>query len=188
MKKIQELIEKHIDFCKYVQNEQGQTIALIAQKVTAALKSGNTVFFMGNGGSAADSQHLAAELVGRFKKNRKAYSSIALTTDTSILTSIANDYGYEHIFSRQLEGLAKAGDIVFALSTSGNSPNVVKAVDFAKKNKLFVIGLLGKDGGILKEKCDTEITINSNESDRTQEMHGMIGHIICELVEEALSE
>ncbi|MGL4986047.1 MAG: D-sedoheptulose-7-phosphate isomerase [Treponemataceae bacterium] len=188
MRNIHDIIDEHIFFCKNLQKEHFEAITAMAKTVVSALQNGNTIFFMGNGGSAADSQHLAAELVGRFKKNRRAYKSISLTTDTSIITSIGNDYGYEEIFSRQLEGLSKHGDIVFALSTSGKSPNVVKAVDFAKENGLIVLGLLGKDGGVLKNKCDIEITINSEQSDRTQEIHGLIGHIICEIVEESLDE
>ncbi|ACM93282.1 phosphoheptose isomerase [Nautilia profundicola AmH] len=149
-----------------------------------ALKNGNKVMLCGNGGSAADSQHIAAELSGRFKKERIPLAGIALTTDTSALTAIGNDYGYEYVFSRQLEALGKEGDVLIAISTSGNSRNVIKAIESAKKTGIKVITLSGKDGGKMKEMGDVNIVIPSNDTPRIQEMHIMVGHMICALIDE----
>jgi len=148
-----------------------------------ALKKGNKILLCGNGGSAADAQHIAAEFVGRFKKD-SALPAIALTTDTSVLTSIGNDYGFEYIFSRQVEALAKKGDILIAISTSGNSENVIKAIKKAKDKSCKIIALTGKGGGRMKEMGDVNIIIPSDNTPRIQEMHIMIGHMICEVVEE----
>ncbi len=173
----QEVIEK-------VKNHLLDEVELIGYKCKNAIELGCTIFFMGNGGSAADSQHLAAELVGRFYKERKGLPAIALTTDTSILTAVGNDYGYEEVFSRQIEALTKPNDIVFGLSTSGNSSNIIKAIDKAKKSGAITIGLTGNDGGQLKEICDHCLIIPSNNTARIQEAHILIGHIICEIIEE----
>jgi D-sedoheptulose 7-phosphate isomerase len=149
-----------------------------------ALKNGNKIMLCGNGGSAADSQHIAAELSGRFKKERIPLAGIALTTDTSALTAIGNDYGYEFVFSRQVQALGKKGDVLIAISTSGNSTNVIKAIDSAKKLGIKVITLTGKDGGKMKEMGDVNIVIPSNDTPRIQEMHIMVGHMICALIDE----
>lgn len=138
----------------------------------------------GNGGSAADSQHIAAELIGRFKKERGALAAIALSTDTSILTCVGNDYSYDDIFSRQVTGLAKPGDILIAISTSGNSPNVLKAVDEANKAGCITVALTGRDGGKLAPLCQHSIVVPSNETARIQEMHIMVGHMLCDLLED----
>jgi D-sedoheptulose 7-phosphate isomerase len=148
-----------------------------------ALKNGNKIMLCGNGGSAADSQHIAAELSGRFKKERIPLAGIALTTDTSALTAIGNDYGYEYVFSRQLEALGKEGDVLIAISTSGNSPNVIKAIESAKKTGMKVITLSGKDGGKMRKTGDVNIVIPSNDTPRIQEMHIMVGHMICALID-----
>lgn len=154
-----------------------------AKLMIEALKTGNKVFFFGNGGSAADAQHLAAELIGRYRKDRRSLPAIALTTDTSIITSISNDYGYEVIFAKQIEGLAKSGDVAVGLSTSGNSRNVIVALEKAKELGCKTIGFLGCDGGKIAEIVDTAITVPSRVTARIQESHITIGHIVCGLIE-----
>ena len=148
------------------------------------LLSGNKIMFCGNGGSAADAQHLAAELIGRFQKERRSLASIALTTDTSILTAVANDYGYDEVFARQVEGLGRSGDVLIGISTSGNSANVVKAALKARDTGMHTIAFTGEGGGKLKDICDITFAVPSKVTARIQEMHIMVGHIICELVEE----
>jgi len=150
-----------------------------------SLKNEGKILICGNGGSAADSQHIAAELSGRFKKERVALAGIALTTDTSALTAIGNDYGFEYVFSRQVEALAKKDDVLIAISTSGNSENVINAINSAKKIGCKVITLTGKDGGAMKNMGDVNIVVPSNNTPRIQEMHIMIGHMICALIDEA---
>ena len=151
--------------------------------VTEALEVGNKVLLCGNGGSAADAQHIAAELTGRFKIERQPLPAIALTTDTSALTAIANDYGYDQVFSRQVEALAQTGDVVIGISTSGNSPNVVYALKKAKEIGCKTIGLSGKGGGEMNNVCDLNIIVPSDDTARIQEMHILIGHILCQLVD-----
>ncbi|KAF1682953.1 MULTISPECIES: D-sedoheptulose 7-phosphate isomerase [unclassified Veillonella] len=164
--------------------EQMETIQLIAERCKTALAAGNKVLFCGNGGSAADAQHLAAELIGRFQKERRSLASIALTTDTSILTAVANDYGYDEVFARQVEGLGRAGDVLIGISTSGNSANVVKAALKARDTGMHTIAFTGEGGGKLQDICDITLAIPSKVTARIQEMHILVGHIICELVEE----
>ena len=159
-----------------------------AASVTAeCLKQGHKLLFFGNGGSASDSQHLAAEFVGRYEKERRALPAIALTTDTSILTALGNDYGYERVFERQVEALGQKGDVLFAISTSGNSKNVLRGVHKAKEKGLYTIGLTGGSGGELKNLADLAIVIPSKKTSRIQESHIMIGHILCECVDELLA-
>jgi D-sedoheptulose 7-phosphate isomerase len=148
-----------------------------------ALNNEKKILLCGNGGSAADAQHIAAELSGRFKKERKALAGIALTTDTSALTAIGNDYGFDFIFSRQLEAIGKRGDILIAISTSGNSKNVIKAIESARKIGLKIITLTGKKGGVMKDLGDINIVIPSNNTPRIQEMHIMVGHMICAIID-----
>lgn len=164
--------------------EQMDVIQLMAERCKEALKAGNKVLFCGNGGSAADAQHLAAELIGRFQKERRSLASIALTTDTSILTAVANDYGYDEVFARQVEGLGRSGDVLIGISTSGNSANVVKAALKARDTRMHTIAFTGEGGGKLKDICDITFAVPSKVTARIQEMHIMVGHIICELVEE----
>ena len=152
--------------------------------IRRALEGGHKVLFCGNGGSAADAQHLAAEIVGRFQKERPAFPAIALTVDTSILTAVANDYGYETVFKRQVEGLGQEGDVFVGISTSGNSANVINAIGAARGKGLHVIGLTGIGGGKMAELCDVCLAIPSKTTARTQEMHIMNGHILCEIAEE----
>ena len=151
--------------------------------VTEALQRGNKVLLCGNGGSAADAQHIAAELTGRFKIERMPLPGIALTTDTSALTAIGNDYGFDQVFSRQVAALAKEGDVVIGISTSGNSLNVIYALETAKEMGCKAIGLTGKGGGKMNDVCDLNIIVPSDDTARIQEMHILIGHILCQLVD-----
>ena len=156
--------------------------------ITTCLQAGSKLLFFGNGGSAADAQHLAAEFVGRFVSERAGLAAISLTTDASILTAVGNDYGFDRVFGRQVQALARPGDVAVAISTSGNSPNVLEAVKEAKKHGLNVIGLTGKDGGALALEAHVAITVDSGSTARIQECHIAIGHIFCELVERELIE
>ena len=150
------------------------------------LQENNKIMFCGNGGSAADSQHLAAELVGRYRKNRKPLAALALTTDTSSITAIANDFSFEDIYARQVEALGKSNDILFAISTSGKSTNVINAIIIGKKLGVKVIGLTGGDGAEMNDICDVLVKVPSIRPDRIQEMHIAIGQILCEIIESTL--
>lgn len=161
-------------------------ITAAAGLLTAALRVGGKVLICGNGGSAADSQHFAAELVGRFKKERAALPALALSTDTSILTSLANDYDFSRVFARQVEALGRPGDILVAISTSGNSPNVLEAARLARKRGISVVGLLGGEGGRILGECDLGLVVPSAETARVQEGHALIIHILCGLIEETM--
>ena len=167
---------------------QAGAILEVIDAVVAALARGNTVFFFGNGGSAADSQHLAAELVGRFTLERRPLPALALTTDTSILTSIGNDYGFDQIFLRQVQGLGRAGDVAIGLSTSGNSPNVLQAIDAARAGGMVTVALTGQGGGRLADRVDFCLRVPSTDTARIQESHITIGHLICQGVDEALAD
>jgi len=158
-------------------------IAELAQRMRAALAAGGKIVWMGNGGSAADSQHLAAEMVGRFRRERPGLASIALTTDTSILTSVGNDYGFEQVFARQVEALCAPPDILVGISTSGNSRNVIAAIEAGRARGLFTAGLLGGGGGRLGELCEFSLIVPAHDTARIQEAHILIGHLLCELVE-----
>jgi len=168
--------------------EQAGAILDVIDAVVAALARGNTVFFFGNGGSAADSQHLAAELVGRFTLERRPLPGLALTTDTSILTSIGNDYGFDQIFIRQIQGLGRPGDVAIGLSTSGNSPNVLKAIGAARAGGMVTVALTGLGGGKLADQVDFCLRVPSTDTARIQESHIAIGHLICQGVDEALAD
>lgn len=161
-------------------------IELVAQHCVAAIARGNKLLLCGNGGSAADAQHMAAELVGRFVADRRALAAIALTTDTSALTAIANDYGYDAVFSRQVAGLAKAGDVLLAISTSGHSASVIAACEQARSLECEVFGLTGRDGGALKSLCDGVIIAPSDQTAHIQECHIVIVHLLCALIEQGL--
>lgn len=160
-------------------------IVRFAELVQAALSRGGKVLFMGNGGSAADSQHLAAELVGRFQTERRGLAAIALSTDTSILTSVGNDYGFEHIFSRQVEALCRPEDLLVGISTSGNSANVLRAIEEGKKIGAVTVAMTGAGGGKLAAICDLTLAVPSRVTARVQEAHILIGHILCELIDDA---
>jgi D-sedoheptulose 7-phosphate isomerase len=157
-----------------------------AAAMVEAVRGGQKVMFCGNGGSAADSQHLAAELMGRYLKDRSPLPAVALTVDSSALTAIANDYGYEHVFSRQLRGLGRRGDVLVGLSTSGNSTNVVRAVEAARELGIATIGMTGRGGGQLHGVCDLTICVPAEETNHIQEMHIAVGHYLCGFVEDAL--
>jgi D-sedoheptulose 7-phosphate isomerase len=158
----------------------------IFTEIAERIKRGGKVLICGNGGSAADAQHIAAELVGKFKKERKPIPAIALTTDTSILTAISNDYSFSDVFRRQVEALGREGDVLIAISTSGNSENVNLAVEEAKKRKLLTVGLTGKDGGKLKSIVDYPIHVKSSSTPRIQEVHITVGHVMCDFIENYL--
>lgn len=159
-------------------------ISRIAQACVHGLKNGGKVIFFGNGGSAADAQHLAAELAGRYLKERNALPAIALTTNTSCLTAIANDYGYDAVFSRQIEALGNRGDIAIGISTSGNSNNVIRAMRVAREKGLITVGLTGQSGGQLRHESQYCLCVPSERTPRIQEVHILVGHILCEIIEE----
>lgn len=156
--------------------------------VCDAIKNGNKILLFGNGGSAADAQHIAAEFTGRFVKERKALPAIALTTDTSALTAIGNDYGFDQVFERQVYALAKPGDILIGISTSGNSKNVLRALDAGRNISCINIGLSGRDGGAMNGLCHINLVVPSSITARIQEMHILIGHIICETIDDNEAE
>ncbi|MEW6729578.1 MAG: D-sedoheptulose 7-phosphate isomerase [Pseudomonadota bacterium] len=163
-------------------------IEMIGGMAVVALRRGSRIFLCGNGGSAADAQHIAAELVGRFAHARRGLPAIALTTDTSALTSIGNDFGFDHVFARQVEALAREGDILIGISTSGNSRNVIEAVKVAREMGVTTIGLLGGSGGALKDLVDHVLIVPSHDTPRIQECHILIGHIWCAMIDEAFRE
>ncbi|MDB5029741.1 D-sedoheptulose 7-phosphate isomerase [Mucilaginibacter sp.] len=179
-----EELKDHQNIIQKVIDTLAPDIEKACDMITTAIKNGNKVLVAGNGGSAADAQHIAAELSGRFVKDRKALPGIALTTDTSALTSIANDYGYEYVFSRQLEALAQPGDLFIGISTSGNSQGVLNAFKTAKAINCNTLGLSGRDGGQMNGLCDLNIIIPSTITARIQEMHILIGHILCKAVDD----
>jgi D-sedoheptulose 7-phosphate isomerase len=166
--------------------ELSKAVEAAAALIAETLSRGGKLLLCGNGGSAADCQHIAAELTGRFVKDRRALAAVALSTDTSALTSIANDLGFEEIFRRQVEALGRAGDCLIAISTSGQSPNVLRAAEAARAAGMRTIGLLGRDGGALRARCDVAIVVPSQTTARIQEAHIFIGHTLCAMVEEAL--
>lgn len=182
------LEEQIINLTNLKDNGYKENLISIVNVITTCLKNGNKVLICGNGGSAADSQHFAAELVGRFKLERKGLPAIALTTDSSVLTCMGNDYGYDSIFTRQVEALGNEGDVLIGFSTSGNSSNVIYAIEEGKKKGLTTIGFLGKDGGKLKEMVDYDFTFSYSETARVQEHHLMTYHLICEFVEKEMAE
>ncbi|MBF0124559.1 MAG: SIS domain-containing protein [Magnetococcales bacterium] len=179
---IQRTLQEHQETIAALQAMVPQ-ITAVAQRMSHAIQHGGKILWMGNGGSAADSQHLAAELIGRFSRERRSIASIALTTDSSILTAIGNDYGYDTIFARQIEGLCTSQDVVMGLSTSGNSPNVLQGVAAARKTGAVTVGLLGRDGGLLRQEVDLPLVVPSNITARIQEAHILIGHILCDWIE-----
>jgi len=179
---IEEALKEHKKVLSSLE-KQIPKIEKIASLCISSLEKGGKIIFCGNGGSAADSQHLAAELVGRFLKERKSLPSLALSVNTSILTAVGNDYGFEKVFSKQIEALGKPKDLLIAISTSGNSKNIIEAVKKAKEKGIKTIGFLGKGGGKLKKLVDISLIVESNNTPRIQEIHILIGHIICEIIE-----
>jgi len=187
---MKDIIKRHIDEHQVVLNNLcnlSPIIEEIALLMINALKNGNTIFWCGNGGSASDAQHLAGELIGRFVGNRKPLKSISLLSGGAEGSCIANDFGYDHVFSRQIEGLGVKDDVLIGISTSGNSQNVLNAFNQARNNGLKTIGLLGKGGGEALSSTDKSVVIDSFSTARIQEMHIIIGHILCDLIEVGLS-
>lgn len=186
MDKIKKIIKSSIDTKQSVLQNEGllKTIATSVDVIVNAFRNGKRVYFCGNGGSAADAQHLAAEFSGRFYNDRKALPAEALHCNTSYLTAVANDYSFEDIYSRLIDGIGEQGDVLVGLSTSGNSANILKAFKTAKKKEMITIGFTGKSGGEMRSFCDHLINIPSTDTPRIQESHIMVGHIICQLVEE----
>jgi len=184
VRRVRELLEESLavkgELCR--REEELKKVVKAAEMVVKALRRGRKVVFFGNGGSAADAQHLACELSGRFRRERRGLPALALTVNTSSLTAIANDYGYEKVFSRQVEGLVEKGDVVVGISTSGESENVIEGLKEAKRKGAFTVGLCG-EGGRMEKFCDLCIKVPSKDTPRIQEAHITLGHILCELVE-----
>ena len=180
---IKKELNEHLTTLDATMKSIGSSLEVAANICIDSLKQGGKILLFGNGGSAADAQHIAAELVGRYKLERKGLSAIALSTDTSSLTAIANDYGYEHVFDRQIEALANPEDVAVGISTSGNSSNVINALQLAKNIGCKSIGLSGKSGGDMNKLCDVNLVIPAKDTARIQEMHILLGHIICHLIE-----
>jgi len=176
----------HREVMEALERELTPRMIQVAELLVEAFRNGKKLLVMGNGGSAADAQHLAGEIVGRFRLERPGLPAIALNTDTSILTAVGNDYGYEAIFRRQVEAHGQEGDVVIGISTSGSSPNVLSALRLAREKGCRTVGLLGKDGGSIKGLVDIDLTVPGHDTPRIQEGHITIIHILCELVEQAL--
>ena len=186
LKIINQNIQEHQEILNSIDNKIKNKINAISKIISNSLKKGGTIFWCGNGGSASDSMHLSTELIGRFKKNRKPLRSISLSSNSAALTCISNDFGFQNLFSRQVEALGKPRDVLVVISTSGNSQNILNAIYQAKKKKLITIGFFGKKGGKCKNKTDIDVIIKSDSTARIQEMHIMVGQIICDLVEREL--
>lgn len=186
--KIKKIISSSIAVKNNLLNDENflKTIGEVSDVVANALKNDNKILFCGNGGSAADAQHIAAELSGRFYTDRDPLDAEALHVNTSYLTAVANDYSFDEVYSRLVKAKGKKGDVLFGISTSGNSKNILKALEQAKENGMITVGLTGESGGKIKSLCDYLLNVPSNDTPRIQESHIMIGHIICELVEEKL--
>ena len=180
--------EEHLKTSQATFESIGHSVEVAAKLCLDCLKNGNKILLFGNGGSAADAQHIAAELVGRYKTERKGLAAIALTTDTSALTAISNDYGYDCVFDRQVEALANTGDVAIGISTGGSSANVASALKLAKDLDCKTIGFSGRGGGEMNELCDINIVVPSQDTARIQEMHIVIGHTICHLIDLAFSK
>ena len=186
MERVKKFLRTSGDLKYKVAEAMADKILEAAHTIRDCLANGGKLLLMGNGGSAADSQHIAAELIGRFKKERKAMPAIALTVDSSSLTALGNDYGFDTVFSRQVEALANPIDAIIGISTSGNSRNVIRALNLAREIGATTIGLMGNDGGKMKDCVDISIIVPSNDTARIQEVHITIGHIICEIIEQDL--
>lgn len=177
----------HLETIQAVIGSMEEDLGQASAMAVEVLKRGNKVLLCGNGGSAADAQHIAAELTGRYKTERRGLPGIALTTDTSALTAISNDYGYDRVFDRQVEALANKGDLLIGISTSGNSTNIISALKLAKELGCATLGFSGRDGGAMNEVCDINLVVPSNNTPRIQEMHILFGHIICQIIDNELS-
>ncbi|MDQ1271870.1 MAG: D-sedoheptulose 7-phosphate isomerase [Planctomycetota bacterium] len=186
MEDIEIQLQESIDTKKALLSTHLDVVKKIADAIVRAFKNGRRLYLIGNGGSAADAQHIAGELIGRFKMNRRPLPAVALTTDTSVMTALANDFGYDTCFARQAEALVSPGDVILALSTSGNSKGILNAVQVARERGAVAIGFTGKDGGLLKDVVDICLKIPSNNTPRIQECHITVGHILCSIVEKEL--
>ena len=188
--RVEEVLEEKIKELNDIKKDKSfqEKMEKTIEYITSSIENGGKVLICGNGGSAADAQHIAAEFVGRFVMERRGFPAIALTTDTSNLTAIANDYSYDDVFRRQVEALGNKGDILIGISTSGNSENVIRAIEEAKNKGMIVIGLTGKTGGKMKEICDVPFVFEIKDTARIQELHMMTYHLICEFSEKALKE
>jgi D-sedoheptulose 7-phosphate isomerase len=186
MNEIEKELRESIDVKQSLLAGSISTIEEMARITVRCLRSGNTVYLIGNGGSAADAQHIAGEMVGRFERDRKALPVLALTTDTSVITAIANDYGYDSCFERQVEAFVKDGDMVIGISTSGNSEGILRAIRRAREKGAVTMGLTGQDGGDLKGLVDVCLQVPSRNTPRIQECHALVGHILCSIVEKEL--
>jgi len=186
--KIEDWLQESARIIDDLASTQSELIARAADRIAQALSEGNRVYLMGNGGSAADAQHIASELINRFLLDRGPLPALALTTNGSVLTSVANDYGFTEIFAKQIAALVKEGDIAWGLSTSGNSPNVVQALRLAREMGGVTVGLSGRTGGAMKEHCDFCICVQSDSTPFIQEAHSVVGHAICDYVERMIFE
>lgn len=188
MEKIKHIIQSSIDVKQQVLENSAllQTVSSVVDAIVQALNQGGRIYFCGNGGSAADAQHLAAEFSGRFYVDRKALPAEALHCNTSYLTAVANDYSYEVVYARLVEGIGNSGDVLIGLSTSGNSANIVRAFEAAKQKGITTVGFTGLTGGVMKEISDYLVNVPSTDTPRIQESHILLGHIICQLVEEKI--
>lgn len=177
----------HLETIQKVIESMEEPLQKAANLAVETLKNGNKVILFGNGGSAADAQHIAAELTGRYKTERRGLPGLALTTDTSALTAIGNDYGYDRVFDRQVESLAQKGDLLIGISTSGNSKNVINAFKVGQEIGCKIVGFSGRDGGAMNEYCDINLVVPSNDTPRIQEMHILFGHTLCQIIDNELS-
>ncbi len=180
------IAEEHVFLVKRFFEAHGERVSEVADALVRTLQNGNKILLFGNGGSAADAQHLASELVGRFQHDRPGLPAIALTTDSSALTSVANDYGFEFLFARQIEALGQKGDAAIAISTSGRSANIREGLLAARAKGMLTVGLLGKEGGPARELVDHALVVDGQKTSRVQEVHILIGHILCEAIEHEL--
>ena len=182
----QEYIDRHNEAVKALAALESDILG-VGEMLVKTLRAGNKILVMGNGGSAADAQHMVAELVGRFEVERCGLPAVALTTDTSILTAVSNDFGFESLFSRQIEALAQDGDVVIGISTSGNSANVLRGMEKAREKGCQTVGLLGRDGGTIGKLADCALTVNVDHTPHIQEAHGIIIHLLCQIVDQGFS-
>ena len=188
IEEIEHELTSHLETIQKVIKHSQTDLANAAQMAIDTLKDGNKILLFGNGGSAADAQHIAAELTGRYKTERRGLPGIALTTDTSALTAIGNDYGYDRVFDRQVESLANKGDLLIGISTSGNSQNIVNAFKVGRELGCNVLGFSGRDGGAMNDWCDINLIVPSDDTPRIQEMHILFGHTICQLIDIAFDK
>lgn len=184
---IRAIADQHQEIVRRFFARQADEVVRAAELLAAALARGGSILLCGNGGSAADAQHLAAELTGRFRRERRGLPAIALTTDSSALTAIGNDYGFDRVFARQVEALGRPGDVLLAITTSGSSPNVLAAIRAARAREMAVIGLLGRDGGAARAACDVALVVEAAETARVQEVHILVGHVLCEALDRAFA-